>query len=521
MKIIDIGICIDNVDPIGIGRIRCIDYDDYVSGKENTKNYKKWSEDDPFIALPFLPNNINFIPEIGQAVKIIRYDVTKTTVNQEYIAGPFTTRFDFNGQTYSQQIAPTTFGAGIKDMTEIVSNGELPADCKGTLPKNEDYSISGKFGSDVVLTENGMVLRGGKMLSKQGATPKERTRMSSYPVSANPRKVAKIQLKKFPEKRVLKKDIEKRVVYETTNLKYIVEYDVDSVTTPTQIKFFIYKVKDGVYGDFFKTNVFNQFTDISSAPVKLLNGDDTTSTATITINTSSIPEFTGLTINQKISVICSEIRTKLLDIKTNGLGDLLDVDTRKKFDSDAEMSNIYPFFFRPKKSLIEMVPSNNSEEERKNDLLTGIKLSKGIQQSGLVWSDVRFSPPSNTKDVITESVVKDNNSREQTFSSIVSDRLLLLSTDTNSPNKSIEFETLNNYEYTQDDYISKIIPNTYAVVRGEVLLQFLSTVYEVLLTHTHNINKPYARADYDAHNRLVDLYNKLENELLNKSVRTN
>ncbi len=30
MKIIDIGVCIDNNDPKGMGRIRCVDYDDYV-----------------------------------------------------------------------------------------------------------------------------------------------------------------------------------------------------------------------------------------------------------------------------------------------------------------------------------------------------------------------------------------------------------------------------------------------------------------------------------------------------------
>ena len=108
MKLIDIGICIDNEDPKAMGRIRCIDYDDYVSGKENYRKYTPWSEEDPFIAIPFLPNNINFIPENFQAVKILRYNTEKTTVNQEYIAGPFTTRFDFNGQTYSETEVTTS-----------------------------------------------------------------------------------------------------------------------------------------------------------------------------------------------------------------------------------------------------------------------------------------------------------------------------------------------------------------------------------------------------------------------------
>ena len=181
MKIIDIGICIDNEDPKAMGRIRCIDYDDYVSGKENYRKYTPWSEEDPFIALPFLPNNINFIPENFQSVKILRYNTEKTTVNQEYIAGPFTTRFDFNGQTYSEQISPTTFGSGVKDKINILSNGKLPKDSENMLSKTTDYSISGKFGSDILLTEGGLVLRGGKLISKQSSTKEQTKKLFNYP----------------------------------------------------------------------------------------------------------------------------------------------------------------------------------------------------------------------------------------------------------------------------------------------------------------------------------------------------
>jgi hypothetical protein len=40
MKIVDLGVCINNNDPKGLGRIRVIDYDDYVGGKSNIKNYE-------------------------------------------------------------------------------------------------------------------------------------------------------------------------------------------------------------------------------------------------------------------------------------------------------------------------------------------------------------------------------------------------------------------------------------------------------------------------------------------------
>ena len=85
MKIIDIAICVDNIDPKGMGRIRCVRYNDYVGEKENSTKYEKWSQDDPFIASPFLPNNINFVPENGQSVKLLNYNTDNENINLEYV----------------------------------------------------------------------------------------------------------------------------------------------------------------------------------------------------------------------------------------------------------------------------------------------------------------------------------------------------------------------------------------------------------------------------------------------------
>lgn len=519
MKIIDLGICIDNTDPKGIGRIRCIDYDDYVSGKENYKKYTPYDENDPFVALPFLPNNINFIPEVNQTVKVLRYNTEKTTVNQEYIAGPFTTRYDFNLQTFSQQISPTTFGVGVKKKKDIFKDGSLPPDCKDTLAKNTDYSISGKYGSDVLMTEGGLVLRGGKLLSKQSATTNERERLSDFPIAS--KKVAKLQLKKFPEKRINKVDVVKKTTYENADLKYIIEYSVDDLNSPQIVDFFVYKIQGKTYGDLFKTNTFTEFTDTSSLPVVLLNTDDTTTTPTLTVDMSTMVDFSGYTVDGKITLICSEIRTKLLKIKEDGFVGLFSADVNKKFSNPEELTLIYPFFFRPTQSFRTYQTSNITELERKNSILSNIRLAKGVVQSGLVWSATQFKSPSIVKEEEIEKLIKDPSSREQTFGSLVADKLYLLSTDTNFTNKSIDFEKLDSYEYTQENYLNVIDPNTYAVVRGEILLEFLRSLFNVISTHTHNINKPYARADYEAHNTMVELYNKLESELLNKSIRMN
>lgn len=87
-RIINLGTCVDNKDPLGLGRIRVQTYSDGAGPLVGAMKYEAWDDKDPFIALPFLPTNINYIPKEGQAVKIINHDPEKDIVNREYIAGP-------------------------------------------------------------------------------------------------------------------------------------------------------------------------------------------------------------------------------------------------------------------------------------------------------------------------------------------------------------------------------------------------------------------------------------------------
>ena len=122
-----------------------------------------------------------------------------------------------------------------------------------------------------------------------------------------------------------------------------------------------------------------------------------------------------------------------------------------------------------------------------------------------------------------ESVLKDlTGGVEQTFSALKSDKIYFLTTDSyNVTSKPIDFEKLDKYELTQDNYLKDIAPNTFATVRGETLLDFLRSMYDVLTTHIHNINDPYAKLSYDAHDNMERLYQKLEEDILNKSIRIN
>lgn len=518
-KIIELGVCIDNNDPKGLGRIRVIDFDDYVAGKENVREYVKWSKDDPFIALPFLPNNINFIPEIRQAVKILRYDSEKSTVNQEYIAGPFTTRYDFNSETFSQQISQTSYGVAVLDKEDIVKteDGTLPPNALNALSKYKDYSVNGKYGSDMILTEGGIVLRGGKLLSKDIATENEKLQIAkNLPLVS--KKVAKLQLKKFGGKKIVKPEIIENTIVDVKNLRYIIEYSVDDLDTPTTVDFFVYQVQDQ-YGAKYSSGSFTEFTETVGNEVKILNIDSLSTTPTFSVNLLDLPDFSESTLSQKINDIGSTIRIKIAEIQANGFDNVIPFEVLSLLNIST--TDIYPFFFRPTFEFKDRDATTQQESVKQNILNKVKSPSNGSVSAGLIFSQTRVRPTSRKVSEVVNTIKTDNTSREQTFGSIVSDKLYFLSTDTNFTDKRIDFETLDTYEYTQDDYLTRIDPNTYSVVRGEVLLEFIRAMYDVLTTHVHNINKPYVKKDYDPHENLEKLFFKLENELLNKSVRIN
>jgi hypothetical protein len=505
MKIIDIAICVDNIDPKGMGRIRCVRYNDYVGEKENSIKYEKWSQNDPFIASPFLPNNINFIPENGQSVKLLNYNTDNENINLEYIAGPFTTQFDFNGQTFSQQIENTTYGVATKHRGDVKNpNGELIKNkSDNSFAKDKDFAIYGKYGSDLLFTENGLQLRGGKLLSKEAASYLNRETMLTHPLMAD--KSSRLYLKKFPKKMILGNRKVKKTNVEVKSIKTIVEYDIEgTLSNITGITLNVYSVKSE-YGNTFKSNFFTESTSIPMSSVKLINTDDTNSTVTFRENVASIDEA------------YKEIRDKIFSIHDKGLGEL---NTLYENQDDR-----HPIFFRPKiGGNLTKVGMTSTEEFNKKVILDKISVSRVGPTSGLIWSANRVKVPSSVKEYLQDFLQVVQNSPEQTFATLTSDEIYFLSTDlgSNESENPINFKSLDKYDYTQEDYVRNIKPKTFSTVRGENLLRLLRSMILVIFTHRHNPLKPIiGQPDYADGEELKKLYQTLENDILNKSIRIN
>ena len=503
MKIIDIAICVDNVDPKGIGRIRCVGYNDYVGEKENAFEYVEWDDKDPFVALPFLPSNINYIPEVEQIVKVIRYSTDKETVNQEYIAGPFTTMYDYNGQTFAQQIENTTYGIVVKHKPDIrnTTGQYINPKSENVFAKERDFAVYGKNNSDILFTENGVQLRGGKLLSKEAASKENRKVLLDTPLMA--RKNSRIQLKKFPKKLTLGKSEEEVTTFSVADLNYIVEYNINdlSITTGTTIDFFVYKVLQS-YGNTLKTNFFSETTPLPVTYLKLINENEDSSP------TYSVTGFTS------IQDLYMEIRDFLFEIHDKSL---------REYNPLYSEEDIHPFYFRPKSDFLQKDPIDVTESSNKKSILNNVKLSSTVgPSSGLVWSKTSMKVPSQTKLVVRDFLKYDENTPEQTFAAVTADNLYLLSTEDISTDTPIDFESLDKYEYTQENYVKGINPNTYATVRGEKSITVLRSIVNVIYTHVHNINKSIeGQNDYPQGEALKQLINNLENDILNKNIRIN
>jgi hypothetical protein len=515
MKIIDIGICIDNKDPLGIGRIRFSRYNDYVGEVERALEYTPWDKRDIFVANSFLPNNMNFVPEIGQSVKIITYNTDKDTVNIEYIAGPFNTMFDYNGQTFSQQVTHTTYGTVNKPKSAVFTTDGQYIDkrTENSFAKDIDFAVYGKYGSDVLFTENGLILRGGKLLSKDAASEVNREALLSFPIMA--KKSSRLYLKKFPKKMILEERVNNKVNVDFKDLKHIVTYNVKSNTTPPyqgqldtdgnsslEIDFFVYKVID-TYSETFKTYFFNNTTKYNDSAVKLINDDNSSTTPTFSVLVNSIQD------------IYREIRHRIFDFHQIGLS---------TFGTKYTDDDVHPFYFKPTDEFAARNYLDQNSTVNKKLILDNINILRIGPNHGLIFDKTTTKPQSKTITDLAELPVIVPDSAEQTFGAITADKFYLLSTDLgdNALDNPVPFYDLNEYEYTQEDYVKKIDGSTYSSVRGENLLRVLNKMIDVIFTHRHNPLMPIiGQPDYEDGNDLKELYKTLENDILNKSIRIN
>ena len=502
MRIIDVGVCVSNIDPKGIGRIRYRPYGQFQSEVAAGMKYTEWDSKDPFIAIPFLPGHINIIPQYGQSVKIIQYDTDKDFQNVEYVSGPYTSPHDFESQSFTAQHQDTTYGGVIVEgLPDLKDKGGNYIDRKsyGTMATLDDTALNGNYGSDIVFTKNGMMLRGGKLINKDVRNPKFRQRLSEVPLLSE--KMSRLGLKKFPRTMEVKDEKIKITKIPVAKINHLIEYSLNDLTTPTEVKINVYKILD-TYGPVFDSNYFNESSSVDitdTKKVKIYN-DGSLTGSTITISVTSVQDA------------YIEMRELLYTLSEEGLS---------KFNTSYPKDDIHPFYFRPAEELKTRTTINDTQKINRKKFVDNIQVKGVGRGSGLIFSKQFATPPTKNTEKVIKVLKAQDNKGEQTFANLVADKVYFVSSSTNKgPKKSVDFTKIDNYEYTQEDYLIEMEPCTYSTVRGEVLIKILVKMYEFMVGHVHNWAEP-GHMDSERMALLKDLIESMRQDLVNNSIRIN
>ena len=182
-------------------------------------------------------------------------------------------------------------------------------------------------------------------------------------------------------------------------------------------------------------------------------------------------------------------------------------------------SEMHPFYFRPTKECANRTGLTDTETTNRTNIFNNVTPFNFIK-NGLIFSKTAPTPPQTTTKKTQQILAKSDKNQEQTFAALKSDRIYFVSTDTNEYEKIIDFKKIDSYEPTQENYIRDIEPNTYALVRGEVLVDILRSMMDLFESHQHNLTDPLVKEDPNFI-RLQSQINTLENDLLNNSIRIN
>ncbi len=149
-KTIAIGRVIAVDDPDAAGRIRV-----RIKGVDD-----KFLDSEIPLCAPFLPKFLNVVPKIGEAVKVLFYDLNNPYRDREYI-GPIISQ----PQKLKEDRFFWSARAGLDSTTTILEKSikKIP-EAEGVYPTEEEIAFQGRDNSDIIFKSNEVLIRAGKHL---------------------------------------------------------------------------------------------------------------------------------------------------------------------------------------------------------------------------------------------------------------------------------------------------------------------------------------------------------------------
>jgi hypothetical protein len=488
--VIKYGICADNVDPWGVGRIRVIIDTDMVpplrTGTDIQKLLAKLDADnvtakgdaayvpwelgvnyhapDPYLFEPFLPKNINIIPKIGESVKIIYYSMDNNAEQREYV-GMHTSNYD---KIYYDS------GESARSFTKLSKIYSQKNDLRfdGLVPDVNDIGFLGRKNSDIIFPEDEVVIRAGHQ---------------DFPNHLKNRRAALIQTAHFTTRKNVTTETINENVTPITFIDNIVEFFV-AVLDPA-------KFDNNVYAEMYVYSVPNLDT-INYAAFKDYYAD-----------TGGNAEFVVFIYSKNAENIVSFIQTFLKNIDKNNLNlDLsgtiknfpennttlqyavVDARTSKNGEPIDNFYSLNLYQFRPS-------PLNDLSNETVLNIVNSLP------------SELRPSskkPTQQFKSTEKETTENDN-SLDETAIVEGADKMFLLSW--NAPNALQN--KIGKYGFLQEDIYTTLQKYTQPMIRGDLLLNLILDLIDLIEKHGHIAGvDPIGSLNYDAVNKISTIKDK-------------
>ena len=510
-QIIFPGIVYENQDPMMLGRLRVLpetkNYQDIIKSiKDWNEERDKWSSKDPFIFIPLLPFYLNQIPKVGEYVHIIYMNKNFEFENKFYIQGPFSSPLSTNFESYSGSKKYLASGTRIAETFSLKNkNGTFQnATSFGVFPEPGDNAYLGRGTTDLILKEEDVLLRAGKVTSfTPNAQPKGNTNR------------AFLQLSQFKQKKIpgvkstisteinIPKAVQKMIVWDIQNLEnkfntFTGNVRLYQIINPTEITNTV-NFKQGTIGE------------ISEGTNYKFTGEEV--------------RFLGDSFEEIIRKINKFIRG-LFEGKYRNAVDF------RNFESDR-----FPFVVTPSKETFNVgfkFQANASVDDftQYNNFVKfyeRITIQEGADEFGFFLvsrndgGNPFFGPDTEKTEITTTENQILNTST--TYSVMGAQKVYLLSHETIGPKGQIILQdTLYGIPSTKfEEGNNSIEKLTYPTVRGDKLIEVLRKLVGFVRDHVHGGPglSPVPLAGANSINEIDSLLNQAENTILNQNIRIN
>jgi hypothetical protein len=506
------GIVYDNQDPMMLGRIRVLpevkNYQDILKSVENWDEERdKWTSKDPLVFIPLLPFYVNQVPKVGEYVHIIYMNKSFEFENKFYIQGPFSSPINSNYESYAGAKKFLAEGARIKQSISIRNtDGSYVNNLSyGVFPEPGDNSLLSRGTTDLVLKQEDVLLRAGKVVSfTKNTLPKANQNRAFVQLSHfKQKKVPGATRTQSVERQVIKA-VNKMIVWHISNLNN----DVDAFTGFVRL----YKV---IPSDETSTSNFkpSTITIISEGVNYTATGEEI--------------RFQGESFESVVFKINKFIRGLYEGYYADAINFLnFSTENFPFVVTPSETTFNVGFKFSANTSIDDFVEYNNFVR-----FYERITVQEGSEEFGffLVSRDNSGNPyfgvETETTDVsITENQILDSST---TYSIMGGQKVYLLSHETIGPKGQIILQdTL--YGIPQDRFVggtNSIESQTYPTVRGDLLIEILRRIVSYIRGHYHPKAHmpPRPTSDGEQQNIIVidSLLAQAENTILNQNIRIN